>query len=559
MFKGMQTVVIMMLTAVLSLAGSADAKTACEVAVAYERPEHAPAASDVSIRSLGFRPMDKNDPQNTLEAMQEFHATRLEWVYLRFNEDEKRLIRKVKDMGRVFGAAGEPGTGVVVCLEPGREFIAYSLLAPDGTPLFQEHSTHWVKPIYPGCMNNPVYLKNNLDYYVKNVEYGAEVLQRDGAAIQYHYATTCQGCFCEYCMDAFREFLKRTCTPEQLREYDIPDIDTFNYLEWLKRKDLLKDNRTAHLGNPLFRPFVDFSIDTSTRFYTKLRTAIDVCAMKHAPMSHNNTSHQQWELPINTLFDFAISELIIENAHPAHIYERSCKARRLGSVQVFGTPKSMGETETAAKWGSIKRQVIATAYASGGLARVPWDMFEDTRDGRGRYFGTPEEYADLYGYIRANSEYMEGYEDAGAFGEGIKEDRYGTDVPVEISGNEKIYAFIRAVPGDKTAPVVIHLVDWNARPEAFEVKLKNDCFFDTAMNIKLLVPVPYQETLHKQAEAKAQAMLEPEEKLSARHAAAYARLSAELSVRGVVKGEYTMFELPAVTPWAMVVVAPRAN
>ena len=51
------------------------------------------------------------------------------------------------------------------------------------------------------------------------------------------------------------------------------------------------------------------------------------------------------------------------------------------------------------------------------------------------YFGTyriilykiNQEYADLYGFIRANADYLDGYEEAGVFGSNIDDDRYGNE------------------------------------------------------------------------------------------------------------------------------------
>ncbi len=540
---------------------SIQAGTVHDVVKSYPRPGYIPSADDVSIRSLNFRPRNKEDDQDTFEAIKSFHATRLEWVYLNFHPKEKKLIDKVKRMGLVFGASGEPANGVDVELAAGRDYVAFSIKDLNGEPIFMEHSRHWVKPIYPGCVNNPVYRKRHLEYYIKNVKWGAETLQRDSSGCIYHFASVGRGCYCEYCLEGFREYLKENFDPSELEnKFDIEDIDTFNYKEWLFNKGLTAKHvhgliRADHINNPLFKPFLDFQANANAQFFKELRTALNIHAMKFVPFSHNNTSHQIWGRPHDDIFDFAISEIVLKSSNPAHIYGAASTAREWGQVQVFGTPKSVGKGYTQTELNPIKRQVIATSYASGGLCRVPWDMFEDTKDGAGRYFGKPEHFADLYGFVRAIPEYLESYEDAGAIGPDIEEKRYG-EKPVTInSDKENIYAFIRAIPKDKDVPIVIHLVDWNKQKEDFEVILNNDSFFPgKEIKVSMLTPVKYNKRLHDQAWDKAQQMLKYGEKLSSKQSSAYSELVEKSKLKTNSDNGKTKVKVKAVKPWAVLVI-----
>ena len=69
------------------------------------------------------------------------------------------------------------------------------------------------------------------------------------------------------------------------------------------------------------------------------------------------------------------------------------------------------------KWTQLTRQTIAMAYACGGHCMVPWDVYMP-RDAP-RYFGTPEQYADLFGFIRSGSRYFDGYQQAESTGCGV--------------------------------------------------------------------------------------------------------------------------------------------
>lgn len=548
--KSLRTILIVSLL----LAALVSAKTASQIAQPFDRPEYVPAASDVTIRSLNFRPMDKNDPHDSLDAMTAFHATRLEWVYLRFNDKEKILIDQVKEMGRVFGTTGNSNLSVEIELAPGREYIAYSMLDINGEPIIVEHSRHWAIPMYPGCVNNPSFTKRDLEYYLKNVDYGTQTIQRDDPGGQYYYALSGQGCFCEFCMKDFCKYLKKHMPEDQLKEQGINSLENFHYGNWLRSRGFVNEGKFTN--NPLKNYFVDFQMQSIVQFYKDIRTAINIHAKQYIPFSCNNTSYQRWDEDFYHCFDFAISELMVKSAEPVHIYERSQKARSLGKIQVFGSPKTLGKEYSHGYLTELKRKVIATTYAVGALSRVPWDIFEQTKDGKGRYFGKPENYADLYGFVRANDRYLSGYQDAGAFGPGLNETRYGSETPIRfLYAPEKTYAFIRSVPLDQDAPVVIHLVNWSENQNAFEIELQNDNFFPSSrLDIKLIRPVAYNQTLHEQAEAKALAMLAPGEYLSGKQAPAYKTLSETITPEYESNTNETVVQIPSITPWAILVI-----
>jgi hypothetical protein len=50
-------------------------------------------------------------------------------------------------------------------------------------------------------------------------------------------------------------------------------------------------------------------------------------------------------------------------------------------------------------------------YAVGGHIEAPWNTYLPTPDAR-RFFGKPEEYADLFAFVRGTARYLDSYEDA---------------------------------------------------------------------------------------------------------------------------------------------------
>jgi hypothetical protein len=275
--------------------------------------------------------------------------------------------------------------------------------------------------------------------------------------------------------------------------------------------------------------------------------------------SCNNTSFQNWEDAYISVFDYANSEMMMRSANPGHIYERAQKAMALGKLQMFGTPKTMGQEFAERELVALKQRVIATAYASGALASVPWDLFLQSQDGRARYFGRPEDFAALYALVRASARYLDGYDTAGAAGENIKDDRYRGAFPVTLAeGGKDMCVFLRAKPGEPGGPLVVHLVDWGqGEAGPARLKLATASFFPgRKLAIVLRTPKPYDRDTHQQAEIRAQAMRRPGEPLGAGQAAAYATLVTEQPLSATPEGPFTVVALPPLRPWGIVIVSP---
>ncbi|MCK4627030.1 MAG: hypothetical protein KAV00_17085, partial [Phycisphaerae bacterium] len=271
-------------------------------------------------------------------------------------------------------------------------------------------------------------------------------------------------------------------------------------------------------------------------FFSYIRKEIDKYAGRHVPISTNNYGGN-WKVYPYSLFDFGIAELPDKYAHPAKIRAKVAEARKLGKAQVF-TFVSTDARHT--------RKVIATAYACGSHLIVPWDVYlKSTPTGSERYFGKPKEYADLYGFVRANAALLDGYEDAAAAGKGISDSRYRVNPPVSFrfkGGSGEVRAFVRAVPGSKDKPIVIHLVEWSDKPEPFMLTLSNNRFFkDKVLAIELLVPAAYDGKIHKAAEKSKN----------------FTSLLRKTGVRWFTTDDFTDVRIPALSPWGILVI--RAN
>jgi len=93
-----------LLTALLlpvALASAADSGAPfAQMARPWPRTNGAPKASDVCFSTRWPRPMNPADKWNAFQAAREFHATRLDWLYLSGQPDrDKAFVAKFKAAG----------------------------------------------------------------------------------------------------------------------------------------------------------------------------------------------------------------------------------------------------------------------------------------------------------------------------------------------------------------------------------------------------------------------------------------------------------------------------
>jgi len=93
-------------------------------------------------------------------------------------------------------------------------------------------------PMY--CISNPEYEEYIINCHLEAVVCGSSCTASDAWA-----ATSV--CFCDYCMEGFREYLKETMTDRQLLLLGIEDIDTFDYGDYIRENyyDLYQENYSS--------------------------------------------------------------------------------------------------------------------------------------------------------------------------------------------------------------------------------------------------------------------------------------------------------------------------
>lgn len=508
-------------------------RSAADAAEVRELPAGAPRASDVIIRALRLRKADGAGGRDTFRALRQFHVTRLEWAYIQ----QPEFVERLKDSGRLFGGAASSALSHVAGSSDRENLRGLCCVDLRGKPVIPTWKRTWNPPgNWWMCVNNPELEDRYVAFLQGYVDVGAEVIQRDEPWGN-RRAVSWGGCFCDHCMQAFRDYLRRETTARQRQRWKVDDLESFDYRERLRKQQAPVGDRFKNWkGGELKERFVAFQEAATIKFHQRTRARLNEYAGRRVPMSCNNGC-RRWT-DIEQQFDWFFGELAFSHANPKFIHDVMRRSAQLQRCQVITMPKKRNRDDLAG-WRRKTRQVIAMAYACGGQCMVPWDVYMP--GDAPRYFGEPEQYADLFGFIRGASEYLDGYEYAGAFGGGIDCRLYRETPPIELSDSGSLAAVVRARPGRNDAPVVVHLIDWSAASESTSVTVNpRACSGADQVTVVLVQPAKYQ----------------PEDQRAAMEAGNFDRL---VSSRKLSLDKSHRVTLPPLNPWGMLLVRPSEH
>lgn len=489
-------------------------------------------ASDVCIRSLVPRPINAKDPYDTLQAIRDFHATRLEWTY----GLTPPFVAKVKALGVTASGACANMSTLGIDTKVPEWYKRYSALDLDGNAIEAPWMRDWPGHALWHCVNNPDAREAYLRYVKAQLDVGSTDLQRDDPTMNLN-ATNWGGCFCPYCVKGFREYLQAHGDPAKLTAAGVGELATFDYAAYLRAKQApVGDAFGRYPQDYLKGEFIRYQEQSTIEFHQWWRQELNAYAGRYVPVSSNNGVSDYG--PIHSLFDYWIGELNWPHAQPEALWEAARVARERGKGQTTTMPLRGDAVETP-EWIRRVRQTIATTYALGMHIEAPWDTYLPILgETPARYFGKPADYADLFALVRASASLLDGYEEAAVIGGALDDQRWTTaTAPLHVFGR-RVHAFTRALPGQPEAPVVAHLVDWSASPQPCTVSLNPDALFaGRPLRVSLIAPRPYDAAAHARAfETKDYAPLVQETVLA--------------------EGKVTTVEVPALQPWGLLVLRP---
>jgi len=534
-------------------------KVLADYATASYRSALLPKQSDVIMRSLRFRPYiasDIADGRYTRGALTDFHVTRLEWTYISNLNDAQAAdsIKRVIAMGRLFGGTINIDVDNKYC----NVDLNGEVIAPEGT---------LVNPKANGCLNNPDFFTLQTNEFVRNVNAGALSNQRDDPSTTAN-AWQDGGCFCNYCMDKFTRWLRQKYSVLQLNQMGITNPETFNYKTHLKAQSPavpVGADFAGWNGGVLKENFKTFLDESSHDFFIRLKGEVALRTGKDAPLSGNNTSNQVWNNNLMKAFDWGLSEMMFNTGTPQQIYSKSNEALKLNKFQVFSTPKlrypSDFNADDTPKISDVdrlflNRYLIAMSYASGGIMAVPWDVFEQSLGhGPDRFFGKKEDYADIYGFVRAMAPYLDDYEEVFALGQNLTTTNPVSDLISEIPAG--VYVVVRVIPKSKTAPVIFHFVDTRAVKTPYTISVNSKVLYaGKASEMEFYRPKAYIPEQHTEAENLATKLRQTGKLFSKIESPAFNGLVDTVKVAPTTLNERISFDVPSVNPWGVLKVWP---
>ena len=361
---------------------------------------------------------------NALDVIRSFNATHCLWVY----GSETGFIRRVKDQGLFY-------QGTLNGLQGQSHSTTNRMNAGDSSGRHEDldgnkNTPHWMVTFGPktftGCCNHAAFRKLFFGEARQLVEAGVDSIHVDDWEMNASWVRHAGVCFCEACRSGFRDWLSRRCTPAELTALGVAEIASFDYRDHLKKNGVpdAASYRARYRDLPLTPLFTDFQIESMRAFFKAFRKQLDTWSPgKYIPVSVNGLLtplHAEHVLTGIDVVDFLHGESS-QNAdyQTATEYIFGAKIAEAADItQVISPiPRSTARTRAA----------IATTYALGQPHLVPWDLYmgSDATGIQPRYFGTREQYCDLYDFIRDQRTLLDTYPSAAEIGVLVNGDEPG--------------------------------------------------------------------------------------------------------------------------------------
>jgi hypothetical protein len=334
----------------------------------------------------------------------------------------KNLIDSSRAMGtRIFSANVELSSATAWVLADDPDLKEAVLRDVNGEPIV----VPWFKPwayegieMYWGCINNPVYRKNVRERVRTGFEAGADALHFDMPCGSARFSLG--GCFCDFCIEGFREYLNSAFTEEELRSRGIGNVEDFNYPDLVRS---FASSREAFIRAydeggiiPLIEEYETYQRMEAAGLITEMRDLARELGGPETPTSVNAWGFTPQLLACSQFADFFVAEVYHGEGTP-----RARPSVPFAYKLADALGKNLAASGDGADWRYIQvnsaeglaRMWIALSYAMGHHFMVPyrqWVFLEGIQMKGNNYTGPIEEYAPLYRFVRQNADLFDEYE-----------------------------------------------------------------------------------------------------------------------------------------------------
>ncbi len=374
---------VTLVVAVLSAARPAYSENLAAASQVHPRLSDAvPKASDV-VFSTRFKRAE------ALAMAAAFKATRIEWVYT----TDAAYVSQFKAIVPWFGVTLNANPKLATDAGAVRDFDGQALAAP----WMKAWGVLWASSAHPDAQHAWMQLLDEA------IQLGASSIQFDDAQLQMYAANYQGGDFNPAMQQGFAAWLRSVADPSDVKGAGLQELGSGSsaYRDWLSNQhgvNSTADYRRRLRQLPSTPLWLAYTRQTVLQWHRKLRAQASKTAGSPVPWSMNLGGLYE-PLTANPFFflaplaDYSMAETQIKDWPLQVMQAATARALGLGFVPSI-KPLSLVENRAA----------IASLYALGGQVVVPWDVY-DGNDAQGmskRFFGTPEDYADLYGFVRAH-------------------------------------------------------------------------------------------------------------------------------------------------------------
>lgn len=432
---------------------------------------------DVLMRSLRVWPKDERDARDTLTTAKAFRVDRILWIYENTPEYNTSVRAEGIGIGTTMSANARESWLRTLSKDEIQAMVdRYTIRNLAGEQVLPEHmqrfgTSAWVTHFQPD-QTNPEWLRFYVDYVATRYDTGIDSIHRDDPAIC-AAAPRSGGSFTDSVAAYFRRHLQAHFTAEQLADMGVEDVATFDVREHFKARGApATPSLWAWRGSPLMPVYLQAMQQADRDFFLAVRAGVEQRTGRRIPWSLNASGPKS---PEEDAFDFRIGEFQSHLNQPQSLLLIAEQARRADKPQALVSMVDR-KWETLPDFVPDLRRHIATAYATGMIPLVPWCMYMHDAP---RYYGTVEDFGDLFLFVSEHRDLFDGHDLTSASGIDTLARLYSWEPNREMVfadgdpsariwlNRPNIFAFARRRPDAPRA--VIHLVDWNPEPEPFDI------------------------------------------------------------------------------------------
>ena len=276
-------------------------------------------------------------------------------------------------------------------------------------------------PSYHYCTNAPGY-RHYLFYQLERVmAAGTDWLMIDSAiptigALNARYG----GCFCAHCLVGFRDYLRENVSPSQLQAYEIDDLDSFDYRQFLLARGVTDASYRAEIlafppTIPLAQAWFGYHWREVNWLFREFKRRAKAFG-EEVPMSSNSPFYWAEFMYAVDAHDFYTNEMDYQPpeveilpSEPVYTFKLADALGRL--LAITGVPRAFEPYRLRDRPGHI-RLWIAQAYTHGHVFMAPDKMWTIRVSGEPDrwYHSKPGDYEALYHFVRDYPQLFDDYD-----------------------------------------------------------------------------------------------------------------------------------------------------